>query len=712
MVIHTSYEPLGPAPATINTYKEIITKYNNNLPELFNALTPQERVIIYYLFRASLPGNIIATDQSHRDAVRLQELFEYIVLHKHMIQSNKKLPFDITQFLKEVDLYLVYLWTNHGQYFRREHVNEKRSPARLGLSILTKENLIAALQAAQYPHVDTIVESVAASLFNHTIEPTLSVPGSIKKSAVNFYAPDFTDKDLERIDPNVQTAVNAYFYLDKQNGQWVPTYQKYSVGGKYDQELQVAVYWLQKAYDHAKKYPDQFDKHFAESLFYLIEYLKTGDEDYFKKHSIEWLKSSSNIDYVYGFIETYDDPKSYRAIFQSDITIKSLAIDRLNEILPDLEDRLPFSEQFKRSLVIGAEKGMPNASINVKAFSAGSLGPLDITLAYCLPNYAEIRAKYGSKQIIYHTDKFIGELINPQLYHRLFSITDHYSWFQKYDSDYQLMRDITMLEIILHETLGHGSGQLTKHTFVEGDPLVISGKTYKVGDTIRVTSDNLPQLLGKYDQTLEELRAEIIALLASILFYDDLAQIGILKNWPTKVKKEKIIELSILNMMRTALRRYVAQSDEASEIAGAHAQANMTIMNYLIERGAVRLVQEPITTLQGFYTVLDARILSLERAIEVISELAQLVQRIKSTGNGIKAAWLIDTYGKPVNHEHMAIIKTNMQAVAGDVKVIATIYPHYEPISSGEEIIDVKATWPTNLQEQYLSFKDLALKMN
>ncbi len=706
--MYSTWHPLPKAPTTVQKQKEIAVVYNQNLSEFFNALLPQERVFIYYLFRASLPGNLVATDQSHRDAPKIKTLLEHLILNKDALHAQK-MAFDVHQFLKEIGVYLTYFWTTHSQYFG-EFADQKRTPTRLGLSLLTKNNLIAALEQTGYEQASDTVQELLDSIFDRTVESTLTVPNSIDKSAVNFYAPDFTNKDFEAIDPKGQNTLNAYFYVDETDGERVPKYAKYAVDGKYGDELTVMVYWLQKAHKHAKKYPEQFDDYFIKSLSYLIKYLQTGDEELFKKHSIEWLKSKSKLDYVFGFIETYNDPKSYRALFQSDVTIKSLDIDKLNQILPELEDRLPLPEHFKRDNLHGAGS-MPNASINVKAFTAGSLGPLNNTLAFALPNYSEIRAQHGTKQIIYHVDKNIGELLNPELYNRLFNNTEYYKWFQKHDPDYQLMRDIFMLEVILHETLGHGSGRLCKHTFVDGDPMTIEGKKYKAGDTIAVTGANLPQLLAGYSAPFEELRAEIIALLSSIICFDDFARLGMLKDWPKKVSKEKIIELSIVSMIRTALRRLIKQADNAAEVAGAHAQANMTIMNYMIEHGAIALEQEPITTPSGFHTVLDVRILSLERAIAVITELANLVQKIKSTGDGVKVRWLIETYGKPIRAEYMKIMKANMKAVAGEVKFTAMLYPHYDPIKNEEdEIIDINATWPENLESQYLTFRNLSLK--
>ena len=83
-------EPSGlkAAPTTVNTAKEIAVVYDQNLAQEFNKLTPQERVFIYYIFRASLPGNIIAADQSHRDAVTIKDLFEYLLTHENDPRLN------------------------------------------------------------------------------------------------------------------------------------------------------------------------------------------------------------------------------------------------------------------------------------------------------------------------------------------------------------------------------------------------------------------------------------------------------------------------------------------------------------------------------------------------------------------------------------------------------------------------------------------------
>ncbi len=712
-----SRQPLGDTPETIECYKEIALVYNQRIAQLYNNLTPQGRVLSYFLFRASLPGNRIMADQLNRDAVEITEIFENILCNKDLlikkVKTDKVLRnFDMQQFLTNATVYLVYLWTNHGQYFRGECSEEKRTPNKLELDFLTKENLITILKVLDYKDAEEVVERLTSSLFNAEIESTLTVPNSIDKSSVNFYSKDFTDDDFQKLDAVSQQSINAYAYIDCSNGNREPKIQRYKIEGKYDRELSVSYYWLNKAYEYALRHSDQFDNHFTQSLAYLCDYIRTGDEKIFKKHSREWLKTNNRIDYVWGFIETYDDPKAYRGTFEADVTIKSIDINKLNAILPQLEDRLPFPATFKRENLYDGTSALPNASINTKLFGAGELGPLNTTAAYCLPNYKEIRSQYGSKQIIYHLGKGIGELSNPDLHHRLFNCNERFGWFREFDPDFQIDRDIWTLQVILHETLGHGSGRLDMHTFKEGDELTIEGKTYKIGDSIPVTSSNIQQFLAGYDHTIEELRAEIIALLSSIISYDELAESGLLGMWPDKIEKPKMLTLLIEHMARIGLRRFLLQQENAQVITGDHARANVTILYYLIDHGDLELIKEQVTVDDKNYAVLDVGIHDLQKTIEAIKDLAIQVQTIASTGDGVAAKHLIDTYGKPIrNPGYIKIMHTNRKAVVGDIKLSGTIYPDLEPIidEAAKEIVDINATWPSNIIDQYMKYRELML---
>jgi len=708
---------LSEAPKTIEKHHEIAIRYNDQLPDLWNKLKPEERVFVYYIWRASLPGNHIAADQIHRHAHDIADIFQIIYKNKDQLLKDSKMgtlaTINMTEFINETKTFLVYLWTNHGQYFQWEHANSKRTPERIGLKTLTPENIIAVLEYLDIPNAQKKIEALSKTLFDQTFEPTTTVANNIEQSAVNIYSPDFMTHDYEQLTPEEQSKINSFFYVDTKDNKRVPKTLSYSTQEKYSKELSVSAHWLKKAYQHAQKHPNFFDKHITQSLEYLIQFLETGDEEFFKKHSIEWLKNSSTIDYNFGFIETYFDPKSHRGAFQAEATIKSIDISKLNNFLPAIESNLPLPKEFKRERLdsetsFASNTSVPNASINNKVFGTGGLGPMFITAAYCLPNYEDIRSKYGSKQIIYPAAKKLMMLVNPDLGRKLFYLKKDALWLEQHDPDHELANVIWNVHCILHETIGHGSGKLATHTFVPGDKLTIANKTHDIGDTIDVKPTTVSEFLLGYENAIEELRAEIIALYVSIFHIDKLLECDLFGQWAQKLTPEQLVEQFILGMANTGLRRILQQTDGATEITGAHAHANCTIMYYLIDHVTIDLVEEQVTAPDKTgkdkqHTVLGLRVKDLEKTKQVVTDLMILAQHIKSTGDGLKARDLIETYGRPLrNPEHMKILKENQKTIVGELKTTAVLSPLFTPVCDNDNhVIDISANWPEDIFDMY-----------
>ena len=249
------------------------------------------------------------------------------------------------------------------------------------------------------------------------------------------------------------------------------------------------------------------------------------------------------------------------------------------------------------------------------------------------------------------------------------------------------------------------------HTFKEGDNLTIADKTYAIGDTIPVTNDNIAQFLAGNSSALEELRAEIIALYTSIEMFDELDNVGLYKDWTAKIGKDKLIEQLIFDMAGTGLRRLLSQNINEKEITGAHALANVTIMHYLCDGGGLALIQEEVVVDNTTHHVLGFKIENMQQVLSDIKKLMILVQTIKSTGDGIACDQLITTYGRYVrNSEHVAILQANHKMVVGELKVSARIYPRFVPVYDHTGyMVDINATWPTNIVEQWQEFRRLEL---
>ena len=702
----SEYKPLKKAPKTIEIYNEIATIYDSNLSPLYNKLAKEERVLLYYLFRASLPGNRIIKDQLHRDSIEITEMFENILKNQNKLKFNRK--FSEKKFIEDVKIYLTYLWSNHSQYFAREFINHKRTPRSLKLKVLTKRNLIWALEIIGDKKAKEKVSKISKSIFDKNFEPTLTVAGNIDESAVNIYSKNFTDKNFQNISTKDQKYLNAYYHFDK-NGK--ENFSLYKIDEKYDQELKVSYFWLNKAYLYAKKHSKYFDKHLISSIEYLLDYIKTGDEDFFKKHSKEWLLTNNKIDYLWGFIEAYKDPKSYRGFFEAEGTIKYIDVSNFKKILPGIEKKLPFKQEYKKEI---QNTKIPNVSINTQVFATGDLGPLQSVAAYCLPNYEEIRSEYGSKQIIFHQSESIAEKINPELAKKLFYLKEDLKWFNKNDKNFKLPKDITTLLVLLHETIGHGSGKFANHTFVKNDQLEIDKKIYKVGDEIKVTSSNIQEFLSPHSQTLEELRAEILALYVSVEFYDSFRNIKPLKEWKN-IDREKMQQLLIINMAKSGLLRLFQQPIDANEVRGDHARADYTILNYLIDGGGIKIISETVEVDRKDYTVLGIKIIDFEKTKRLIKELAILVQTIKSTGDGVKCRELLSKYGIHIrNKNYIKILHDNKNKILKNLKATTKIFPIFTPVYNEEnkEIFDINATWPKDIFENYKNYSSLQLSID
>ncbi len=676
-------------------FNEILVHYVPGITELYNGLTPAERVMAYYLFRASLPAESIYSDQLHRYSSSLLNIFRSICQNEHDITYALS-----DEFIKQARTYLVYLIANNGPYFKREHPSHKRTPLSLGLSALTSENLVKALKVAGLKEAEKAVAFVWEFLSDYSLDTICTVNGNIDACGINIYDEGFTQEHYAQLAQ--KGGVNDYYVV--MDG--FPKVEQYKIGGRYSKELEVSAFWFKKALEHAYKYPEYFDIHFAKSLEHLLRYLASGNEDDFKEHSRSWLKTKSKITYTFGFIEAYDDPMERTGSMAGEVTITKIALDDLSRILPAIERAMPLASEYKRENT----DVLPNASINVQLFGAGGYGPLKSTLAYCLPNYADIRSKEGSRQIIYEEWPTVGKMLNPCLMRTLFATKDTVDWLNRYDPDYSLSKDISNILTILHETIGHASGRLGRHTFKDGDVLKIKGLTYKVGDTISVTPSNIDELLLGYGNTLEELRAEIIAVWVAVNHLKDLVKVGFLQKWYQEIGESQLKKCILEEMVSHGLSRMLGQAETATSIEGSHAQANSILMHWVVDAGGAAIITDNVFVDDGVYERVALEITDVEVTLKAITELMQTVQHITSTGDGSEAKKLIETLGKPIrNINHLRILKKNLKSIVGPIKAQVELYPLLKPVFDEDgQIVDVSASWPANIFEADLIVYRLA----
>ncbi|PJF33124.1 MAG: dihydrofolate reductase, partial [Phototrophicales bacterium] len=112
------------------------------------------------------------------------------------------------------------------------------------------------------------------------------------------------------------------------------------------------VEWLEKAVEVADT-PKQ-----AEVIRNLIEYYRTGDLRQFDRYNILWVEDlESRVDFVNGFIETYDDPLGLKATWESVVNFRDEEATKRTEILSAnaqwFEDHSPIDPQYKKEKVKG-----------------------------------------------------------------------------------------------------------------------------------------------------------------------------------------------------------------------------------------------------------------------------------------------------------------------------------------------------------------------
>lgn len=630
-------------------------------------LTVHEKVFAYYMSKAAIAGYPIALIQKSKcNMFRILTQLLYIIYKFDSLMQSFQI-YDITkqkELKRQLKTYWIYLFINYGPYFSKEFKNNKKNPHTLGLNLITPQ-LLKKLGMEASPEVWRY-------LFDLTFYPTSRVPDNIEQSGNNFYGYGMTTALYNTLTQQTKNQINARYMLPpkdidafNENKVAVDSYHSHGIGGHYIKKCLTHLHNAMRLSLHK-----EFNEHTYPSLQYLIRFLEYGDEEWFRKHSAEWLKLKNRVEYTFGFIECYDDPMGKIGTFQADVTLKSLKLDNLLSLLPSFEKRFPFPNNWKRENM----ESIPNAAKAHRLMGIGGLGPGLHVIAYCLPNYNDIRSELGSKQIMYTLPK----PSNMEQYKKIYLSSEEHEFYNKVSPDLTLDTVIHSLLVTLHETIGHASG--------------------------RNNGDKGQNIFGKWENALEEMRAEIIALYTAIHFYDEIVNSGILGEWPKKIESFKMKELMILYMLNLGWKRWEGlpiTDTEDNNVVGAHMLANTAIMYYLIDHsnGKVELTQDNVKSLPVLRIIAND-ILELEPVIE---KLAYKVQKMSSIGSKAMVEKFMKKYAcNTRNTNYISIVRTMQEANKMGVKMSCQVFPELVPIYGEYGIIDVKATIPKSPFKYYV----------
>ena len=610
----------------------------------FESLSLQQKKLVYYLTEAAQWGRDILWDQNCKYNLAIRQVCEDIY-------TNYKGDKEDANW-KAFEQYIKQIWFANG--IHHHYSNAKFIPGFTQEWLLSQKEIDNELMRAIF---DTDFMAIKVNQVDGV--------DLIATSANNFYE-GVTQKEVEDYynkikDSKDQTPVmfGLNSKLVKEDGKIVE--KPWKIDGMYGETISHIVYWLEKASEVAENAEQKA------SIDKLISYYKSGDLKEFDEYSILWVKDlNSKVDFINGFIESYNDPLGLRGSWESIVNFKDSANTSRTEIISNnaqwFEDHSPVDPRFRKPVVKGV-----TAKVITAAILAGDSYPAT-PIGINLPNSNWIRAQHGSKSVSIDniTAAYDAAAAGNGFSEEFMWSTEEIEHAKKY------AHYVDNVHTDLHECLGHASGQL------------LPGVD--------------PDALKAYGSTLEEARADIFALY--YMADPKLIELGVM---PSADAYKAGYYQQMMNGLMTQLVR-ILPGDNIEE---AHMRNRALIAYWTLERAAKDADENggvPALMFEKRDGETFVKINDYEKLRIFFGELLGELQRIKSEGDFEAGRKLVETYGVNVDPElHAEVLKRyeglNLAPYKGFVN------PRYETVTNANgEISDVKIVYGEGYVEQMLRY--------
>ncbi|MGD0791062.1 MAG: hypothetical protein ABR920_04760 [Terriglobales bacterium] len=566
----------------------------------FQALTPRQQALAYWLTQASIAIDPIIYDQLSAYGLRQKRVLEEVTAFPKGIDPAAMAK--IAEFAK-------LFWANRGNH--NEMTSQKFLPS-FTFEQLEKAALIAQQNGAfrtAYADLPPLkkpadvtheLESLRASLFDPAFEPmtTAKSPAggkdTIQASSNTFYQSvsledlkGFQDKYSlnSRVVKSADGKLTELIYRAGTPDGKVPP-------GLYATFLKKAVEYFQKARGYAE--PKQ-----AEAIDHLIRFYQTGEYADWVWFGTAWVQNDATVDFDNGFIEVYRDARGAKGSSQSFVTITdkpvTTAMKKLAENAGYFEAKAPWDAKYKReSFKLPVVKAVETL-IETGDFSVTTIGDN-------LPNENEIHEKYGSKNFLFTgSSRALDEATGKT------AIAEFAAGPAEVERNAKYGTEAEDLMTALHEVIGHGSGKLSE----------------------RVSGGAQP-FLKEYFSTLEEGRADLMALWN--VWDPKLKELGLISN------QEEVAKAMYDNAAAVALTqlRRIPHGDTIEE---DHERDRQLIAHYIADKVPGSIEQ---FTRDGKTYVHVADYQKMRQGVGML--LAELM-RIKAEGDYEAIKVLVDKYG-------------------------------------------------------------------
>ncbi len=566
----------------------------------FQALSPREQALAYWLTQASIAIDPIIYDQLSAYGLQQKRLLEEIMTRPKGI--DPAVMAKIAEFAK-------LFWANRGNH--NETTSQKFLPS-FTFEQLEKAALIAQQNGAfRAPYADLPpltksadltreLESLRASLFDPAFEPMITAKSpvggkdTIQASSNTFY-PGLRLDDLKGFQEKYPLNSRVAKAADGKLTELV--YRAGTPDGKippglYATFLKKAVACFQKARGYAE--PGQ-----AEAIGHLIRFYQTGEYADWVAFGTAWVQNDATVDFDNGFIEIYRDARGAKGSSQSFVTVTdkpvTTAMKELAEDAAYFEQQAPWEAKYKlTSFKLPVVKAVETL-IESGDFAVTTIGDN-------LPDENEIHEKYGSKNFLFTGSKRALDEATGRA-----AIAEFAAGPAEIERNAKYGTEAENLMTALHEVIGHGSGKLSE----------------------RVSGGAQP-FLKEYFSTLEEGRADLMALWNA--WDPKLKELGLISN-QEEVAKAMYDSAALVAL--TQLRR-IPRGDTIEE---DHARDRQLIAHYIADKVPGSIAQFT----HGGKTYV--RVADYQKMRQGVGMLLAELMRIKAEGDygAIKA--LVGKYG-------------------------------------------------------------------
>ena len=617
----------------------------------FEQLSLPQKLLIYYLSKATLSGRDITFDQYGKYNLCIRRLLE-------TVYTDLRIDRDTEEF-RALELYLKRVWFSNGIY--HHYGCEKFEP---GFPEAYLRQVLHQVDARRLPLADgQTVDDLCREVLPVIFDPAV-LPKRVNKadgedllltSACNFYD-GVTQAEAEAYYAAIKDAddpeppsYGLNSTLVKRDGRLME--EVWSTKGRYANAIKHIVFWLSKAATVAEN-----DRQ-KQVIQKLIDYYESGDLRLFDEYSILWLQClEGRVDFINGFIEVYGDPLGLKGSWEGLVEyIDVEATHRTQTIARNaqwFEDHSPVDPRFRKTQVKGV-----SANVICAAMLGGEEYP-STAIGINLPNADWIRARYGSKSI---TISNITDAYNKAA---------HGSGFRE-----EFVADAETLAVIekygdvcddlhtdLHECLGHGSGQL------------LAGVD--------------PDALKAYGNTIEEARADLFGLY--YLADEKMVELGL-------VPDREAFKSQYYTYMMNGLMTQLIRIAPGNQIEEAHMRNRALIAHWCEAQGdVVELVKENGKTY--------LRINDYDGLRTLFAKLLAEIQRIKSEGDFEAARQLVEQYAVKVDGKlHDEVLERYRKLDLAPYK--GFINPQMLPVTDDSgNIVDIALNYSESYAHQMLRY--------